>query len=178
MSNQSFETLPGFPQTEETVLPFGGQEHYSEGFLVRFRKEDGASWIGNFKRGYTELSGVFSLPATSELVVFAGGCAYIVNREVMTVGREFGNGYCQNLVQSKEGAIIISDLTSVIIVERDGEVWISERISWDGIKDLKLDGDVVTGLSFDPMSDEKWIGFSVNVKTRVVTGGGYRRYDI
>jgi len=174
----AFEILSGFPQSNEEVLHFGGQEHFSEGYLVRFWLPAGTSWVGNFKRGYTELTGVFTLSGSAELLVFAAGSGYLVNLENKSVTREFGSGYCQNLFQANIDQIVLSNLTSIIVIERDGQLWESERISWDGIKDLKISGDVVSGLSFDPMSTEKWIRFTVNLKTHAVTGGGYGEYKI
>jgi hypothetical protein len=54
-------------------------------------------------------------------------------------------------------------------------MWVSERISWDGIKDLKVDGSVVSGMAYDPTNKNKeWVEFSVDLQSRAIKGGSYR----
>jgi hypothetical protein len=64
------------------------------------------------------------------------------------------------------------------IVEPNGEYWNTERISWDGLKEIKYKNRIVSGLSFDPMYDaDEWIEFSYNLDAKTLNGGSFHRYD-
>jgi hypothetical protein len=73
--------------------------------------------------------------------------------------------------------LVLQDQTDLTIIEQNGEHWHTERISWDGLKDLKTENNLVTGLSFDPMNDiDEWVGFSYDLDNKILTGGSYNRY--
>lgn len=161
-------------------IPVSGKDegYYSEGFVVRFYKSDGTDWVANFKPGSTGLKEIHELRGSSSLLVIAFGMCYIMNPEQTKPISVFGVGYLTTF-KNEEGRIILQDEIGLTIVESTGEYWDSERISWDGMKDLKLQDNIVTGLSFDPMHDaEEWIDFSYDINSRTVTGGSYLRYDI
>ena len=84
----------------------------------------------------------------------------------------------ETVIKTDDGRLILQDVTDITIIESNGEHWDTERISWDGLKDLKFEDNLVIGLSFDPMYDkEEWIKFVVDLETRKVTGGSYRQYE-
>ena len=75
--------------------------------------------------------------------------------------------------------MILSNGTNITTINPSGEIWNSERISWDGIKDLKLDIYTLSGLSYDPMNKNKpWVPFSLNLKTKKLKGGSYQQYEL
>jgi hypothetical protein len=89
----------------------------------------------------------------------------------------FGVGY-ETVIKTLDGKLILQDLTDLTIIEPNGERWSTERISWDGIKNLKLEGNLVSGLSFDPLNNKKeWVEFVVDLEKRNVKGGSYRQYE-
>ena len=50
----------------------------------------------------------------------------------------------------------------------------NSRISWDGIKDVDLKENIITGLAYDPTdSNLEWKPFKVDVEKRKVEGGSY-----
>ena len=51
--------------------------------------------------------------------------------------------------------IVMTDGIHVRLIDSSGELWCSPRISWDGIKELKLKDNLVTGLAFNPMNEKK-----------------------
>lgn len=46
----------------EDGIPF-----YSEGYVVRFYKSDGTSWVANFKIDWTNFSGIYDFPEFEKL---------------------------------------------------------------------------------------------------------------
>ena len=170
--------LKGFPQDDSFVIPFGNQPFYSEGFVVHFFKNDGSSWIGNFRARGTELFGIYNLTNENEVLVFARGECYLVDIENQKLIKEIGGQY-NSLIKDSEETLILSNGTNITTINPSGEIWNSERISWDGIKDLKLDIYTLSGLSYDPMNKNKpWVPFSLNLKTKKLKGGSYQQYEL
>ena len=154
-----------------------GQPFYSQGFVVRLYKSDGSNWVANFQLGLGGHSGVYELQEKSKFVIFAGGNCYIMTPDSTKPLDRFGVAFQQVFISNQKELIVI-DLTDITVIEPNGQHWDSERISWDGFKDLKLSESTISGLSFDPMDRKnEWIPFTFNIQTREITGGSYRRYE-
>lgn len=150
---------------------------YSEGFPVRFYKSDGTDWVANFKPGWTDLKILYELQDTSNLLVIACGTCYLMNPNETKPVSVFGIGY-STVLKASDGRLILQDQTELTIIEKDGNHWDTERISWDGLKDLKLDNNIITGLSYDPMNDaDEWVHFTYDIDAKILTGGSYHRYE-
>lgn len=171
-----FELLPGFPHSKEPILCFGGQPAYAEGFIVRFFKASGDSWIGNFRSNRTKLNDIYETSQTDDLLVFAEGTAYLLDPETTEALEVIGDGFDQCL-KTPNGTLILSDGCTLTILDTRGERWKSERIAWDEIKDLRTDGNIVRGLASDAMDTKKeWKPFSLNLDTKELKGGSYTGY--
>lgn len=150
---------------------------YSEGFSVRFYKSDGTDWVANFKPGWTNLKIIYELKDTSNLLVIAGGICYLMNPNETKPVSVFGD-FFSTVLQVQDGRIVLQNQTDLTIIETDGNHWDSERISWDGLKDLKLENNIVIGLSCDPMNEaDEWVNFTYDIDTKLLTGGSYKRYE-
>lgn len=174
-----YEILNALPTYGPMYVPVTGDDepYYSQGFTVRFYKDDKSDWVANFKPGWTGLNAVYELDNQQNVLVIAGGTCYIMNPNDSKPTEVFGVGY-ETVIKTLDGRLILQDLTYITVVEPNGEHWNTERISWDGLKDLKLEGNLITGLSFDPMYDkEEWVKFVVDLEKRKVTGGSYRQYE-
>ncbi len=171
-----FELLPGLPHSKESILCFGGQPAYAEGFIIRFFKKDGDSWIGNFRSNGTKLNNVYETDQPDSLLVFAEGTAYLLNPETTEALEIIGDGFDQCL-KTLNGTMILSDGRKLTVLDTRGERWESERIAWDEIKDLRADGVIVHGLAYDAMDTQKeWKPFSLNLDTKELKGGSYATY--
>lgn len=174
-----YEILNALPTYGPMYVPVTGDDepYYSQGFTVRFYKDDKSDWVANFKPGWTGLNAVYELDNQQNVLVIAGGTCYIMNPNDSKPIEVFGVGY-ETVIKTLDGRLILQDLTYITVIEPNGEYWNTERISWDGLKDLKLEGNLITGLSFDPMDDkEEWVKFVLDLETRKVTGGSYRQYE-
>ena len=174
-----YEILESLPTYGPMYIPVTGDDepYYSQGLTVRFYKDDKSDWVANFKPGWTGFNAIFEFDNRQNVLVIAGGTCYIMNPNYTKPIEVFGVGY-ETVIKTLGGRLILQDLTDISIIEPNGEHWDTERISWDGLKDLKLEGNLVTGLSFDPMNDkEEWVKFVVDLETRKVTGGSYRQYE-
>jgi hypothetical protein len=173
-----YEILESLPSYGPMYIPVteNGEPYYSEGFVVKFYKTDGTMWVANFKPGWTGFNAVYEFGIEDNILIIAGGTCYLMNPEEQKPQSTFGVGY-ESAIKTLDGRLILQDLTDLTVFEVNGEHWRTERISWDGIKDLKLEGTLVSGLSFDPMNEkDQWIEFIVGLEKRNVKGGSYRQY--
>nr|WP_315142720.1 hypothetical protein [uncultured Flavobacterium sp.] len=177
--NKRYEILQSLPAYGPMYISISENDEtfYSEGLAVRFFKSDGTDWVANFKLGWTGLNAVYEFTNQPNILVIAGGTCYLMNPEDEKPKSTFGVGY-ETVIKTLDGKLILQDLTDLTIIEPNGERWSTERISWDGIKNLKLEGNLVSGLSFDPLNNKKeWVEFVVDLEKRNVKGGSYRQYE-
>lgn len=154
------------------------ENYYSEGFAVRFYTAENTNWVGNFEPGWTGLNAVYEFDSDPYVLVIAGGICYLMNPDFKQPISIFGAGY-ETVLKTLDGRLILQDSILLTIFETNGTYWHTERISWDGIAELKSEGNLISGLSFDPMNEnEEWVGFVVDLEKRTVKGGSYRQYEL
>lgn len=154
-----------------------GRPFYSEGVAVRFYRSDGSDWTANFKPGGTNFTRVIELESTSNLIVIASGAGYIIDPNDTTPVSVLGAGYC-DVFRANNNRVVLHDHTDLTIIEPDGSYWRTERISWDGLADIRIEGSVVSGLAYYPTHEsEEWVEFTVDLDTRTLTGGSWLRTD-
>ena len=168
-----YEILDGLPAYGPMYISISedGEFFSYEGFVIRFHKNDGTNWIANFKSGSTAYTGVFELPGTDKILIVAHGIGYIMTPEEQKPLNIFGFSI-QDVLLTNDGRFVCIDNSDIEIVNSDGSVWRTERISWDGVKDVTLQDNIVTGLCYDPM-DNNWIAFTFNLDTKEISGGSY-----
>ena len=176
--NKRFEILDHLPPYGPMYIPIteDNEPFVSDGFVVRFFKTDGTDWVANFKPGWTDCSTVKHFTKTDRIIVIANGLGYIMNPNETKPIQTFGISI-NTAIELKNGNLLISDDIGIEILNDTGIEWKSPRISWDGIKDLKINEEILTGISYDPMNDlDEWSKFKVNLDTKEIEGGSFRRY--
>jgi hypothetical protein len=139
--------------------------------VVRFSPDHGEPWIGNFQPGFGSrfLSGVFEHPDAKTFVVVSGGQAYVVDPETRTTVETFGADI--GSAARDERRLVFGTETEAIVIERSGRS-VSPRLAWDGIADLKLEGDRLIGHGFDVLNDE-WRPIEVDLTSHAVLKSAY-----
>ncbi len=177
MRDKRFEILEGLPPYGPMYIPItiDDEPFVSEGYVVRFFKSDGTDWVANFKPGWTDYYGIFDYPDHDSTIVIAGGLGYIMSTENETPKSSFGLTI-KHVIQRKDGSLICADDTHILLLDnQSGDFWESDRISWDGIRDLKLDENIVTGQSYDPTNSIKpWADFFFDLDTKEINGGSFQ----
>jgi hypothetical protein len=176
-AKKRYEILEALPTYGPMYIPVteNGEPFYSEGFAVRFYKTDGTQWVANFEPGCTDLKTVIELTDTNNLLIIAFGTCYLMNPDHTKPLSVFGVGYLATFI-TQDGRLILQDQTDLTIVEPNGNHWDTERISWDGLKELALDKNIVTGFAYNTMYDaHEWVNFSYNIDTKELLGGSYPR---
>jgi len=154
-----------------------GRPFYSEGVAVRFYQEDGTDWVANFEAGWTDLKKVFNFADTDHVLVVACGRCYLMDIEQARPIAVFGVDY-KHAVRSPDRRLILASTVCLTIVESDGTHWNTERISWDGLEDLQIDGSTVSGVAYHPMLEsDEWVPFSYDIDRRELVGGSFDWYE-
>ena len=168
-----FRTLVGLPATGPWPEQFSatGRGTHREGFVVEFNPGTSSSWVGNFQRGLTNYDAVLLHP-NGYAIVIAGGQGYLIDPE--------GRRQAGLLGAQVQNALFLADTKTVVINNglwlegygKNGVLWRTRRVSWDGIWDLREDNGRLCGKCWDAMNDTEG-SFSVDVQTGDVIGGVY-----
>lgn len=175
-----YEILEGIPPYGPMYVSVtqDGKPYSQEGFVVRFFKSDGSNWVANFETGWTKLRSVVELDGNENILVVSDGLCYLMSPDSEKPFEVFGIDFTELLDLDSNRSALCGG-TDLTILEPDGTYWRSERISWDGFKDLTADGHVVHGLSYDPTNEAKAsVPFTYNTITKELKGGSYNRYPI
>ncbi len=151
-----------------------GEPFAFEGFIVRFFKDDRTEWVANFATGFG-IDRVFEYSKENLVIIFASGIGYVMDPndekpkkiiELMT----------KEVFQNDSGELIcIDDIGIQLFDPKTFDIWTSERISWDGFKELSFENGIIRGKSFDPTNYiQEWSDCSFNVISKEIIGGSFR----
>lgn len=181
-SMKRYEILPGLPPYGPMYVPVAqdGRPFASEGFVVRVYRSDGSSWVANCARAFSDFEGVFLCKDSEQFVIIAGGEGYLIHPNDYTPRACFG--IVRGVVPNTEDRLVFFSDTEVTVIEPDASIWHSERIGYDGLKELACQDDQIKGLAFDVLAmsgewQETWVPFAVNLTTRQVSGGPFGVID-
>jgi hypothetical protein len=173
MPQAQFEILPGLPGYGPLPEQFSatGQGKYREGYVVKFMSEGAEEWVGNFQPGLTRFSGVFQHPDQVNVVVVAGGAAYVVDPNKRQLMENFGGSIESVFELKNNGLLILGNGLSFAALASDGILWQAKRLSWDGMRNVAIINDKIIGEGW--MFDDTWHSFEVNLTTGESEGGAY-----
>lgn len=169
--SELFEVLPGLPGVGPLPDQFTatGRGTHSEGFVVRFHPPSAESWVGNFQPGMCGCDGVFMHPDGRTVIVLSGGQAYHLDPQSRTCLRYFGGCISTVIREGLRGLVLLADSEQLWLLESAGLRWVSERVSLDGIRDLRIEPDAIVGEAYAPMSD-RWYSIAVSLDTGRLRG--------
>ena len=72
------------------------------------------------------------------------------------------------------GLVVFQGLVDFAAVRSDNSGWISPRISWDGLRDIKLHGSELMGEAWTPVGDA-WVPFTLDLLTGHCADGIYEK---
>ena len=166
-----FERLPGLPPYGPLARAFGGPQ-YREGLVVRFWTTGGETWVGNFHGGHGRAEGVVDHPDNRRVVVLASGQGYVVDPEAPNDVSIFAFGIHEFFALPEFNAILFVDDVELETINKEGRWWRTSRISWDGIRHIKIEGANLYGEAFTPVG-EIWVPFTVDLRTGECAGSAY-----
>ncbi len=171
-----FELLAGLPADGPMYVPItaNGEPFYSEGVVLRMYPAHGEPWVANLKPGLTSFTAAFDVPEHNRVVVIAGGEGYVLDPARQQSLFDFGGQIEQALVVEDQALVFVDLVRLTVLFLRTGELWASERISWDGFREVRTEGLNIHGESWQPdKHDGRWVAFSFNIETRRSSGGSF-----
>ena len=126
----------------------------------------------NFQPGLTGYNKVLEHPNGINVIVISGGTGYIINPKTKELFLSFGAqiDFCVFLQETEN--VLCSNGVAFEIIPKQGKHKHTARISWDGIRNIKVEKNTATGEAYDPMQ-HKWLPFSVDLEKQTLTGGSF-----
>jgi hypothetical protein len=168
----TFRVLPSLRGAGPAPVPFrfAGRDPF-DGFVVEFVGIGGGEWVGNFQRAIGTKDAVLFAPRrTDHVIVIAGGMGYVVEIESRTLVRTFGGAVNDLFYLPDRDAVIFGNGLWFECEGADGRIWKTPRLAWDGTKDVRLEGSLLSGNAFDA-GEEAWRPFVVDIETGALEGG-------
>ena len=166
--------LDGLPAYGPPAIGFSssGRGLHSEGLVVAFEGSGHNPWVGNFMRGMTKFDYVVEHPNKHHTIVIAGGEGYVVDPVSADLFSILGAAIT-GLVNHPMGDRLVFNFQDISFgaLGRDGWVWKSRRVSWDGLRSLHVSENNLEGEAW--RYDNAWISFNLNLETGAVSGGSY-----
>lgn len=169
-----FRTLPGLPPYGPPAQCFSDTGHgkHSEGFVVEFFPGEDRRWVGNFHRGFTKCDRVLPHLDNRHVIVVAGGTAYVIDPVGRSLVETFGADIEYFTKIDDLNVLVLGSGTCFTFIFANGFRTSSERVSWDGIRKVAVEGAKLYGEAYDPMQDA-WIPFDVDILDGTVNGGSF-----
>lgn len=128
----------GFP---EEWAPLG-----QEGLLVEFPETDGTMWVGNFRPGLDGLDTVRWHSNGTHVLVTSAGALWCVDPD--SRASENIAPAVFNLWELESGDLLFDNQgLEFIRLGRSGVVWYTQRISWVGFQNVRLEAEQITGVA-------------------------------
>jgi len=175
-----FRVLPGLPSFGPPAQPFprAFQQLGSEGLVVEVRPAAAGAWVGNFRHGLSNFSGVYHHPDGHHLLFVAGGQGYVVDPTTHALESEIGAAIIGISELSNPPSLLLDH--QGIVFERigaRGRIWRTRRLSWDGFRDVRIEAEAITGLGWHAPTDT-WQPFEVDLRTGRTCKGVYVGPDL
>lgn len=155
----------------------GEEDALARGALqLMVRPATGGTFLATCALGFTDPAmptAVFTCPNPVQMCAVAGGYAYVIDtaqpersthiplKPVVEV---------RPLVEQR--LLLFVGFHSMVAWGRNGMVWESARLSWEGIRITSIDGDQLHGMGWNLLTDRE-IAFSVDLITGKHQGGGF-----
>ncbi len=165
--------LPGMPK-KVVFIPENKLGVGQDGLIVKICPSNETPWIGIFAFGDLSSSAECSVlegPGPNFLSIVAQGEGYIVspcNPRLVTrvkVYPVFGA-----VEVPLRGLVLFYDYTNIAAYNESGLLWLTKRISWDGIEITSVSENEIVGKSWDSPNDRN-VEFNVNLADGSHRGG-------
>ena len=146
------DELPGTPNPVQFYFPPLRSEG-RDGTLLRIKPDRSQKWVGCFAFGSYELSACIASPEPRQLFVLSRGAGYAVDVDCPGKSRELPSVPVRDFrVLADQKMVLFADFTRTAAYGVNGLIWRSERLCWDDVKILSIEGGLVYGSGSDPTS--------------------------
>src|ERR1017187_799816 len=124
---------------------------------IKFSDKNGINeWIGKFGVGSHGPERVFKIAEPDRFFISAAGFAYLVDATERKLVNQYSNRNAHELIyDQKRQSMIVADYTQLHWIEFGNKLLFSRKIAVDGIRDLRIEGNVLSGLASSNYGDEE-----------------------
>jgi hypothetical protein len=179
-SAETLRTPPLIAPARQFTYPqqiAGEEDALARGALqLMVRPANGGMFLATCALGFTDPAmptGVFACPNSVQMCAVAGGYAYVID----TAQPE----HCTHITLKPavevrplvaQDVLLFVGFHSVLAWGRNGLLWESARLSWEGVRIVSIDGDVLHGMGWNLLTDRE-VAFSLDLLTGEHQGGGF-----
>jgi hypothetical protein len=179
-SAQVLTTPPLIAPARQFVYPLyvpGEEDAMARGaLLLNVKPAAGGAFLATCALGFRDPSlpsGVYACPRADDMLVIAGGYAYLVD----TLQPE----HClhlplrpvtQILAAPDEGLLLLAGFHHIAAIGSEGLRWQSGRLSWEGVQPGEIADGKLHGTGWDMRTDRD-VPFELDLSTGLHTGGGF-----
>ena len=165
------DSLPAYGVMYVPITPFNVNA-YSEGFVIRFFKNDGTNWVANVYLGGKSFNRIRAFKKCNLLLIIAGGRCYLINPDNEHVYDSLDYVGFNSLIENPLGGFILEDSLGIMIFDEMGNYNYEYGISYGGFKNLTIQNNVLCGYALDSNSSHNQdYYFSLNLKSNKLKGG-------
>jgi hypothetical protein len=162
-------TYPHQIAGEEDALAHGALQ-------LMVRPATGGTFLATCALGFTDPAmptAVFTCPDAVQMCAVAGGYAYVIDTAQPERSTHIPlKPVVEVRLLVEQGLLLFVGFHSVVAWGRDGQVWESARLSWEGIRITSVDGDELHGMGWNLLTDRE-VSFSIDLLTGQHQGGGF-----
>jgi hypothetical protein len=179
-SVEVLKTAPLITPARQFVYPqriAGEEDALARGALqLMVQPASGGTFLATCALGFTNPTmptGVFACPNPREMCAVAGGYAYVID----TAKPE----HCTHIALKPvievrplltQAFLLFVGFHSMMAWGSKGPAWESARLSWEGLRIVSIDDDVLHGTGWNLMTDRE-VAFSVDLHSGRHQGGGF-----
>jgi len=156
------------------AYPGGIRGAWVPGLAVRIYEQANQNWVGHFLAGKESPKGLSLCcghPDGKSVIVVSRGTAFVVRATSPATWLEIEVrpilGYCAD---NREKNLVLYGYTDMVGMRADGTMWRTPRLSWDGLRSVRIVNSTVLGEGWDA-SKSAYVPFEVDVTTGASTGG-------
>jgi hypothetical protein len=116
---------------------------------------------------------VFACPNPSELCAVAGGYAYVLDTAAPERSTHIPlKPVAEVFPLAAQGLLLFVGFHALVAWGREGLAWQTARLSWEGIRITRAEGNELLGFGWNLMADKE-VEFTIDLRTGAHTGGGF-----
>jgi hypothetical protein len=179
-SAEILKTPPLIAPARQFIYPHqiaGEEDALARGaLLLMVHPASGGTFLATCALGFTDPAmptGVFACPDAVQLCAVAGGYAYIIDTERPEHSTHIAlKPVVEVRPLAAQGLLLFVGFHSMTTWGWNGMAWESGRLSWEGVRIISVDGDVLHGMGWNLLTDRE-VAFSVDLLTGQHQGGGF-----
>jgi hypothetical protein len=179
-SVEILKTPPLIAPARQFIYPHqiaGEEDALSRGALqLMVRPASGGTFLATCALGFTDPAmptGVFACPNAVQMCAVAGGYAYVID----TAQPEHSTHIAVKPVVevrplAAQRLLLFVGFHSMMAWGWNGMAWESERLSWEGVRIISIDGDALHGVGWNLLTDHE-VAFTLDLSNGHHQGGAF-----